>query len=388
MFWQRRSNKPRARRGMSGFTLVELMIGVLIGLLTTLAVTQVLVVSEGAKRTTTSGSDAQINGALALSALQRSMQTAGYGFGANPTSVGCTLTAKFNGAAVPGFATQLVPVTITSGASGAPDSIRILASGKNSYSLPLRVVTPGYNPAVALTKDNFPLSAVRGVEGPRTDAGGTVIAPGDLMLAVAGADLACELFQVTATPSGATPKVDRADDAAKWNAAGFPTAIYGDGTYLVNMGAIVDRTFSIVNNSLQVTSLKVAADSTPSYEGPLEMLPNIVNLKAMYGKDTNGDSLVDTWDNTTPTTNAGWLQVVAVRIAVVARSVQYEKEEVTTSNPLWDVGAALTVVGTSTCGASKCLSLKVDSPTDTSWKHYRYKIFDTVIPLRNMLWNS
>ncbi|WP_411879055.1 PilW family protein [Polaromonas sp. YR568] len=362
------------------------MIGVLIGLMTTLAVTQVLVISEGAKRTTTSGSDAQINGALALSALQRSMQPAGYGFGANPTSVGCTLTAQFNGAAVPGFATRLVPVTITSGASGAPDSIRILASGKDSYSLPLRVVSPGYNPTIAANKDNFTVAATRGVEGPRTDAGGTVIAPGDLMLAVIGADQACELFQATATPSGTTPKVDRADNAAKWNAVGFPTLIYDEGKYLVNMGSIIDRTFSIGNTSLQVTSLKVAADATPSYEGPLEMLPNIVNLKAMYGKDTNGDSLVDTWDNTTPTTNAGWLQVVAVRIAVVARSVQYEKEEVTTSNPLWDVGAALTVAGTATCGTSKCLSLKVDNLTD--WKHYRYKIFDTVIPLRNMLWNS
>ncbi len=386
MSWQRRSNKPRARRGMSGFTLVELMIGVLIGLLTTLAVTQVLVISEGAKRTTTSGSDAQINGALALSALQRSMQPAGYGFGAIPTSVGCTLTARFNSAAVPGFATRLVPVTITAGASGAPDTIRILASGKNSYSLPLRVVSPGYNPAAAANKDNFPVAAARGVEGPRTDSGGTVIAPGDLMLAVIGPDQACELFQATANPSGAIPKIDRADQAAKWNAAGFPTLIYSEGTSLINMGSIIDRTFSIANTSLQVTSLKVAADATPSYEGPLEMLPNIVNLKAMYGKDTDGDSLVDTWDNTTPTTNAGWLQVVAVRIAVVARSVQYEKEEVTTSNPLWDVGAALTVAGTSTCGASKCLSLKVDTLTD--WKHYRYKIFDTVIPLRNMLWNS
>lgn len=386
MSWQRRSNKPRARRGMSGFTLVELMIGVLIGLMTTLAVTQVLVISEGTKRTTTSGSDAQINGALALSALQRNMQPAGYGFGATPTAVGCTLTAQFNSAAVPGFPTRLVPVTITAGASGAPDSIRILASGKNSYSLPLRVVSPGYNPTVALTKDSFPVLAARGVEGPRTDSGGTVIAPGDLMLAVIGADQACELFQATADPSGATPKVDRADNAAKWNATGFPTLIYSDGNYLVNMGSFVDRTFSIANTSLQVTNLKLAADATPSYEGPVEMLPNIVNLKAMYGKDTNGDSLVDTWDNTTPTTNAGWLQVVAVRIAVVARSVQYEKEEVTASNPLWDVGAALTVAGTATCGASKCLTLKVDNLTD--WKHYRYKIFDTVIPLRNMLWNS
>ena len=106
----------------------------------------------------------------------------------------------------------------------------------------------------------------------------------------------------------------------------------------------------------------------------------------MYGKDTNADGSVDTWDNVTPATPAQWLQVLAVRVAVVARSAQYEKEEVTSTNPLWDVGTAIAIAGTATCGTSKCLSLKVDSLTD--WKHYRYKVFDTVIPLRNMLWNS
>ena len=78
--------------------------------------------------------------------------------------------------------------------------------------------------------------------------------------------------------------------------------------------------------------------------------------------------------------------MLAVRVAVVARSAQYEKEEVTSTNPLWDVGTAIAIAGTATCGASKCLSLKVDYLTD--WKHYRYRVFDTVIPLRNMLWNS
>src|SRR5689334_15387844 len=80
------------RSRIAGFTLIELMIGVLIGLLASLAVTQVMVNSEGQKRTTTSGSDAQVNGALALATLQRAIQSAGYGFAANPTSLGCALT--------------------------------------------------------------------------------------------------------------------------------------------------------------------------------------------------------------------------------------------------------------------------------------------------------
>jgi type IV pilus assembly protein PilW len=158
------------------------------------------------------------------------------------------------------------------------------------------------------------------------------------------------------------------------------------------MGTIVDKTYSIGTASLRVTSLQIAADSTPSYSAPTELFSNIVNLKAMYGKETTGAALgmVDTWDNVTPTTNAGWRQVVAVRLAIVARSATYEKDEVTAANPTWDVGstgvAALAGLATCPSGTSKCLSLKVDTPTD--WQHYRYKVFDTVIPLRNMLWNS
>ena len=50
---------PRLSRG---FTLVELMVGVLIGLIGTVVIFQVFAVSEGQKRTTTGGSDAQQNG--------------------------------------------------------------------------------------------------------------------------------------------------------------------------------------------------------------------------------------------------------------------------------------------------------------------------------------
>lgn len=379
-------NPGRRPGNARGFTLVELMVGVAIGLLASLAVTQVMVSSEGQKRSTTSGSDAQVNGALALNTLQRAIAPAGYGFAALPTAIGCTVTAVFGGNPVasllPTFPATLAPVTITQGTASAPDTIRVLASAKTSYSVPLRVLSPGYNPANTATMYTFPVATVRGVAGP---VGGAAPAPGDLMLAVVDSSTPCELFQVTQTPVS-NSVVDRADDTAKWNSAGVPTGSYADGNFLINLGTIVDSTYSVGTDSLRVTSLKLAADSTPSYEGPTELLANIVNLKAMYGKDTNADGVVETWDNVTPTTNAGWLQVLAVRVAVVARSAQYEKDEVTAANPLWDVGTAVAITGTTVCGASKCLALKVDSLPD--WKHYRYKVFNTVIPLRNMLWNS
>src|SRR4051812_19374753 len=84
-----------ARPSQSGFTLIELMIGVLIGLFASLAVTQVLVTFEGQKRSTVSGSDAQVNGALALDAISRAVQWAGYGFGANPGALGCRINRNY-----------------------------------------------------------------------------------------------------------------------------------------------------------------------------------------------------------------------------------------------------------------------------------------------------
>ena len=386
------SNKPafapRATRRARGFTLIELMIGMLIGLLASLAVTQVMVNSEGQKRTTTSGSDAQVNGALALSTLQRAIQPAGYGIAANPVAIGCSLTATIGGAAIAGFPATLAPVTISQGAAGAPDTIRVLASGKTSYSVPLRVVSPGYNPASPTLSTGFPVTSARSVAGPTTDASGNVIIPGDLMVAVISTSQPCEMFQVTSNV-GTNPVIPRVDNT-KWNATGKPAAIYGEGNFLVNMGQMIDQTYSIGTSTLQVKSLNIANDSTPTYPAATELFPNIVNIKAMYGKDTNADGVVDVWDNTTPTTNAGWLQVLAIRLAVVSRSTQYEKEAVTTANPQWDVGTAITVNDQTpapvVCGTSKCLTLKVDTPSD--WTHYRYKVFETVIPLRNMIWNS
>ena len=364
------------------------MIGVLLGLLTTIAVTQVMVSAEGYKRTTTSGADAQINGALALATLQRAILPAGYGFAALPAGIGCALSANFNGAPIAGLPANLVPLVITQGAGGAADSIRVLASGKSSYSLPIPVTSPGYVPTDPALNIGFLVSSVRSIQGPVVDGSGTVVGGGDLMIALTDSTVPCEMFQVSANP-GVNPVVTRSDDL-KWNANGFPTRTYTDGSYLINMGPFVDQTYSIgtATSSLQLTALNLAADSTPSYAGPTEIFPNIVNLKALYGKDTDADSVVDTWDNVTPTTNAGWRQVLAVRLAVVARSDQYEKEEVTLANPVWDVGTAVAVTGTSACGTSQCLSLKVDFAYATDWKHYRYKVFDTVVPLRNMLWSS
>jgi len=103
--------------------------------------------------------------------------------------------------------------------------------------------------------------------------------------------------------------------------------------------------------------------------------------------------VVDQYDTTTPTTADDWSRVLSVRIAVTARSEVREKDNVTTADPVWDVGTATTVNGTSACSSGssrKCLTLTIPKPNagDTEWQHYRYKVYDTIVPLRNVLWSA
>ena len=377
-----RFSPPSAdHRAQAGFTLVELMVGIVIGLLASLAVTQVLVGAEGQKRTTSAASDAQINGALALDTVQRAVMPAGYGFTSMPALIGCTLTARFNGAAVPGFANQLVPVTILDGADGGPDGVRVLASGKNSFSVPLRVVGDGYDPNKIALSQSFQVAAAVGVQGP------TANAPGDLLVAAVDTSVPCEVFQATATPGG--PFVPRADDQDGWNAAKFPERAWPDGSYLVNLGTPVDAVYGITDGSLRVRALHLQSDGTPSYDAaPVELYPGIVQLQALYGKDTSApaDGTVDVWDAITPVDNAGWRQVIALRVALLARSTQFEKEDVTAEQPVWNLGKAVAVTGADDCDGAKCLTIKIDHLPD--WKRYRYRLFETIVPLRNMVWSS
>lgn len=357
---------------MRGFTLIELMIGMAVGLISTLAITQIMLSSESQKRMATSGSDAQVSGLLAITTLRQNIQMAGYGFATESTAVGCPLEANYNGAAIAGFPANLVPVVITDGVNGAPDSIRLLSSTKDSFSVPVRIIPPGYDPASASFNTAFPVASVRG------------IANGDLMVAITDSTVNCQVFQVTADPGGLY-QADRG--VSNWNLAGFPSSTYGDGTYLINLGRLSDITYTVsALGTLQANTFALSATSVPSYSGAADIFGNTVNLQAYYGKDTDGDGAIDTWDVVLPTSNALWKQVLAVRVAIVSRSNQYEKEEVTQANLLWDVGANSTIAGAATCGSSKCLTLKIDGLAD--WKHYRYKLVDSVIPLRNMIWMS
>ncbi|WP_372527579.1 PilW family protein [Piscinibacter sp.] len=379
------SRRPTASlRKQQGVTLIELMVGLLVGLLVTVVIAQVLLVAEGQKRSATGGTDAQVNGALALYTLQREIQMAGHGLSASPTALGCEIKARYDSAAA-AVNWTLTPVVISDGASGAPDTIQVLTGQKQGYSV-ATLVTENHLQNAA----SFYVTNTLGV------------ATGDLMVAVPVTPDAthwCSVFSVTGTDTtgGYNQILHTSGTGTPWNPAVgsgiFPTDGYAAKSYLLNLGRLVSSTYSVTGPSASNpnTLQSVVFNSSAIAGATSDLFPQIVSLQAFYGKDTNADGTVDTYDTTTPTTQAGWSQVLAIRVAVVARSGQYEKDEVTAAAPVWDLGTAgadITIAGTTACSSSQCLSIPVDTQVGADWKHYRYKIFDTVVPLRNMLWGS
>ncbi len=367
---------------------MEILVGVLVGLLCTVVIANVLALAENRRRGTTEGSEAQIAGSLGLYAVSREVQSAGYGFASEVRAVGCRLRA-FKGGADATDASDLnllvermAPVVIYPGAATESDRIRVISSSKSvsatsdvGFSLPLRVTEPFSSGGGQLVV-NSTLGARRG----------------DLLLAVelstGGADTNCYLLQINNPPTtdGKTPPrylIPVLTDQAGWNPIGHPAATLEQRSFLSNMGQISDQLFSVNDRQQLIVS---SLDTATMTRTERVLQSNVVHLKALYGKDTNGDGAVDTYDAVQPVDAVGWRNVLTIRLAIVARSSQFERDPVTLQAPLWRVGNAVPVTGSINCGGHACLELDLSSVPD--WRHHRYAVYETVVGLRNQRWRT
>ncbi|MCH7343301.1 PilW family protein [Pelomonas sp. CA6] len=384
----------RHSTGQQGFTLVELMVGMGIGLLCTLVIATAMSVAEGQRRGTSAGSDAQVGGTLSMYAIQREVAMAGYGFASEAMALGCPLSARFAGSAFGMFPPVLGPVFVTT--VGNDSQLRILASSKAvtgdgainqvGYSVPLRVVPPHYDPNSGNAQQRTQFS-VNGMVG---------VLQNDLMVLVPNAPnpgVVCEVFQVNQAPAAFS--IPRADDAG-WNAPGFPTMATSSkclpascavpnpsGSILLNMGSFVDVIYS-VNGQQQLVESRLDTRTRTRTNRVLQS--NVVRLRAFYGMDSDGDGVVDSYTNVQPANPAQWAQLLSVRVVLVTRSAQFERDPVTTGPIKVVVGSVAPVTGSVDCTEGKCLNLAVNDLAN--WQNYRYKAFDTVIPLRNQRWKS
>lgn len=343
------------RKSQLGLTLVELMVAMVIGLITTLVITQISASSEARRRATGGISGAQSTGNTALYMLERDLRLAGYGFG-NADLMGCSVnaidTTRSSGTQSFSFAFQ--PMLITVNASGS-DSIRVL-SGSSSLVVAKLVYTTSTTTTKKLTNR----------------AG---LLRGDLIVVTeAGSPNKCALFEVTdntnadlLTLSHATGSYTNETGAAA-TARYNPTASFG---LTFAAGSIYDLGAQARLNDYSVNSIGqlILADvlrgtSTVLAEG-------VVRLKAQYWDGT-------AWTTTAPTTPAGWSAVSAIRLGILVRSTDYSKTTVTGTAPAWGGGSfTMTDLG----GASD-----TNPDSDRNWRRYRYRVYETKVPLKNILW--
>lgn len=337
----------------AGFSLVEIMVGLVVGLTVILVIMRAFADFEGRKRTLTSGADAQLNGQIALLTMERDVRMAGYGI-ANAAALGCPVNSSFNGVTQP--ARPLLAIQITDGGNGS-DAVRVLYSA-SSHGAIVSTITTDHPPQSSVIFVNSKLAM-------KVD---------DMVIAYEpGKD--CTLLQITLVDRG-LDKLHHAS-TSPWNPPGgqniFPKPDgYAKGAQLFNFGRLIDRTYRI-NNDKDLEAFDFSSQSSEIFAD------NIVNIQARYGVAPVGAQSVNEWVDATgiwaAPTPANARRIKAVRIAAIARSSVREKPDAdgvcrtTTSAPAaWPGGPA------------------VDLSDDPDWQCYRYKSYETIAPLRNVLW--
>lgn len=357
----------------TGMSIIEMMVAVAIGMIGIIIIMQAYLTGENFNRSTLGEGSTQVNGMLALYTIERDMRTAGYSLN-SATALNCGLlrwhysgqySANVAGGTLPNIRIAPVVITVDTAVTANPDAITVMYGTKADRMLPTTLTT--FN---AGTRSG----TVDGLPG---------FATGDyVILANSGG---CSLARVTGTVSASQTISFATTDAhnpATWS-PNYPNYIAND--QVINLGggspAIppVQRTYFIQNGKLRMDDVLLTTGSS----NPVDIVDNVVDMRAVYAKDdgasggTANDGVADSFNNTTPATVAEWQQVIGIKLAVLLRNTNYEKPDssgdcsTTTVRPTWSQGTFYAPTVTTVGSPDRC---------------YQYRVYETTIPLRNMIW--
>ena len=413
------------RRAAAGFSLIEVMISMVLALITFLIMFQMFESWDRNKRSTASGGGAMITGALAMFRLERDLRLAGFGFG-NASELGCTVTAydttrpnetaagPVSATAGHVFSFPLAPLQIVNGASGAPDQIVSMYGSSEGISATRFFGTSaaGAQPYTGATASSttMEIGAMAGIQ------------QGDLVV-IAQDTTTCNLVEATDTSSGDRRTFSYtntnythfyttlANTVPRYNAPAGVTVAAVTGRVYVLGPRPQRRIWQIRNNRTlafsndlvwtDVLNNTTGAATADTLNDLTDVADNIVNLQAEYGLVAAVDggtgactpASTPTWTSTMPSASCQAF-VWAVRVALLARSDQFEKTWGVPASgssavaPQWAAGSftMANLDGTADSYAASTLTAPSRNPND--WRHYRYRVFESIIPLKNVMWGS
>ena len=223
----------------------------------------------------------------------------------------------------------------------------------------------------------------------------------------------CALAQISSDPSTPLlplqqPYLDiEAGSGRRFNTGNLGAPFTGSQARLFNLGPAASLAFhswSVASGFLQLQSTDLAGSTaSTSTATAATVMDNVVSIKAQYGFDTRlgnaflpeGGMQVAEWsasmidaDGDTVIGGAGdYQRIAALRLAVVARSKNPEKpgaNGVCSATPL----APTVFSSTEPLGVTaQPITLNVAVAGDAmSWRCYRYRVFETIVPMRNLGW--
>jgi type IV pilus assembly protein PilW len=402
-----------------GFSLIELLVSMIIGLVLTLAITALLTNNERFNKATTGLGDADQTGSYTALTLDRSFRSAGSGLTQARSAMGCLLNAGVNapvatqllpppgplpipfnniGTGTPLPVIRLAPAIIVDGGGPNGSDQLVLMSGTHGFSEVPRVIAPASVTATSLVVDstmgmqandmmlvynNTPGSGcmvqqvaapVAGVQLPVTAAAGPYAVGVGATTALAnfgtfaGGAAVAPLGRIEPAPTPATPSnppsflVYGIDDSNRLfvhdllNIAGAEPVAVGQGVF--NIQALY---------GIGAPSPSVSAP--PAVVAPPVPLAWVAPAGPVFGANVlwgpAGQSLA-----ASTAAQATLNTIQAVRVVLVIQSAVREREAVSPASLVLfpDLPPAQ----------------QVTIPLTQEQQNYSYRIVDTVIPLRNL----
>ena len=370
---------PSSRRRQLGVTVLELMIGMTIGLIASVVIVQVYSQSEAHRRNTTGLAGSQQGGTIAAWQLLRDVRMAGSGLQHGQTLWGCRLQAWRDGTQMlprssdwpQPFGTYprdltLAPIVAFSSGGASPDSLLVMSARGGAAAAPL--------PASVVSDVQLDVPSSVGFQA------------NDLLLMADMSSVTdCRIGQVASsfapTAGVAAPKaIPTGAPSSGYNGPGGFSGLPGSNDYaLFNLGATPSIVFYGITRRTLSSFDALAMNGLTSVGSQAE---NVENMQILYGVDdgTSGvanDNIIDRWVEPgsgafTMTAmmsgSAAALQVKAVRIALVIRSTEAGQTDGPSQVVLFqDLPSAL----------------QVTVPIAAADRAYARQVYDMVIPLRN-----
>ncbi len=374
----------------NGFSLVELMVAMVIGMLAILVISNAGTAFEAQRRTTTTKSDSQQNGLMAFNAVEADARVAGYGLVMNGMLTCSNMIYYEKGMAAPASA-PVAPVVIQDGgAAGASDALTFTGATSTiagspsilTRDMPTSISDANLNNSAGMTIDQDLYLVAYPLSSPGT---GQTQVPCARLGNTSSASSPVAIYNSSSTtffPQGGYPaNVGYVIDIGSGlsGAAGFQRNKY----YVDVAGGkfnLVSQDWSHINyaSASSVIASNIANMQAQYGVAPANATPGASSPGVTCWTDARGSACAPAsgdWANPSP---ADIMRIKAIRLAVVARSTLVEKPSV--ANGPCD---ATTVAPSAWTGGPP-----VDLSADPQWQCHRYTVYQTIIPLRNVIWGN